>query len=140
MPKERGVVNTWNIEKQFGFVSCNSGKPDAFLHSENIRNRDLRDDVKVKGLKRGDRIRFDLETPETGRGKMVAINIELDNGGDYERERGGGGGGRRRSASRSRSARRRSPSDRSASRRRRSPSGHHRSASRRGSRDSRRRR
>mmetsp|Transcript_57156 Transcript_57156/g.183679 ORF Transcript_57156/g.183679 Transcript_57156/m.183679 type:complete len:149 (-) Transcript_57156:86-532(-) len=119
MGRERGVVNTWNVEKQFGFVSVTSGKPDAFLHSENIRDRDLRDEVKVKGLKRGDKIRFDLEPPETGRGKMVAVNIELEGykGG------GGGGGGGRRSDSRSRSrSRRRSPSVRRSPSRRRSPS------------------
>merc|ERR1719265_103710 len=91
--KEKGIVNTWNIEKQFGFVSVSSGKPDAFLHSENIRDRDLRDEVKTKGMKRGDKITFELEPPETGRGKMVAINIELE----------GGRGGRDRSSSRSRS-------------------------------------
>mmetsp|Transcript_86720 Transcript_86720/g.248810 ORF Transcript_86720/g.248810 Transcript_86720/m.248810 type:complete len:145 (-) Transcript_86720:173-607(-) len=109
MPKEKGLVNTWNTDKQFGFVSCSSGKPDAFLHSENIRDRDLRDRVKKNGLQRGDKISFDLETPETGRGKMVAINIEIEGG-------GGGGGGRSESRSRS-PPRRRSPS-----RRRRSPS------------------
>mmetsp|Transcript_82226 Transcript_82226/g.158847 ORF Transcript_82226/g.158847 Transcript_82226/m.158847 type:complete len:146 (+) Transcript_82226:132-569(+) len=109
MPRERGVVNTWNIEKQFGFVSVTSGKPDAFLHSENIRDRDLRDEVKVKGLKRGDKIRFDLEPPETGRGKMVAMNIELE------------GWKCGRSVSRSRSPRR-SPSPRRSRSRRRSAS------------------
>eukprot|EP00419_Tripos_fusus_P028834 CAMPEP_0172719642 /NCGR_PEP_ID=MMETSP1074-20121228/75624_1 /TAXON_ID=2916 /ORGANISM="Ceratium fusus, Strain PA161109" /LENGTH=183 /DNA_ID=CAMNT_0013545021 /DNA_START=175 /DNA_END=725 /DNA_ORIENTATION=+ len=80
MPRERGVVNTWNGEKQFGFVSVTNGKADAFLHSENVRDRDLRDEVKKKGFKRGDKIRFDLEPPETGRGKMVAVNIELEAG------------------------------------------------------------
>eukprot|EP00927_Polykrikos_kofoidii_P058743 TRINITY_DN53473_c0_g1_i1.p1 TRINITY_DN53473_c0_g1~~TRINITY_DN53473_c0_g1_i1.p1 ORF type:complete len:151 (+),score=15.37 TRINITY_DN53473_c0_g1_i1:149-601(+) len=124
MGKERGVVNTWNVEKQFGFVSINSGKPDAFLHSENIRDRDLRDEVKVKGMRRGDKIRFDLETPETGRGKMVAVNIELEDGG----YRGRGGGRGRSSPSRSRSHRRRSPSPR----RRRSPSLRRRNSRRRG--------
>merc|ERR1719293_276852 len=98
MPRERGVVNTWNVEKQVGFVSVTSGKPDAFLHSENIKDRDLRDEVKQSGLKRGDKIRFDLEPPETGRGKMVAVNIELEGG-------GGGGGDKRRGSSRSRSSR-----------------------------------
>mmetsp|Transcript_26623 Transcript_26623/g.48790 ORF Transcript_26623/g.48790 Transcript_26623/m.48790 type:complete len:125 (+) Transcript_26623:57-431(+) len=98
MPKERGVVNTWNVEKQFGFVSVNSGKPDAFMHSENIIDRGLRDEIKAKGFKRGDKIRFDLEPPERGRGqKMVAVNIELDGPG------GRSSGGRKRSSSRSRS-------------------------------------
>eukprot|EP00927_Polykrikos_kofoidii_P080555 TRINITY_DN77448_c0_g1_i1.p2 TRINITY_DN77448_c0_g1~~TRINITY_DN77448_c0_g1_i1.p2 ORF type:complete len:151 (-),score=23.91 TRINITY_DN77448_c0_g1_i1:56-508(-) len=119
MGKERGVVNTWNVEKQFGFVSISSGKPDAFLHLENLRDPELRDEVKMKGMKRGDKIRFDLEPPETGRGKMVAVNIELDDGSGG----GGRGGGRARSRSRSRS-RRRSPSPR----RRRSPSPRYRSS------------
>mmetsp|Transcript_31975 Transcript_31975/g.62918 ORF Transcript_31975/g.62918 Transcript_31975/m.62918 type:complete len:154 (-) Transcript_31975:105-566(-) len=122
MPRERGVVNTWNGEKQFGFVSVTNGKADAFLHSENVRDRDLRDEVKKKGFKRGDKIRFDLEPPETGRGKMVAVNIELE----------GWKGGR--SVSRSRSPRR-SPSPRRSRSRRRSPS-HRRSPTPRRSRRS----
>eukprot|EP00429_Kryptoperidinium_foliaceum_P087167 CAMPEP_0176205786 /NCGR_PEP_ID=MMETSP0121_2-20121125/11774_1 /TAXON_ID=160619 /ORGANISM="Kryptoperidinium foliaceum, Strain CCMP 1326" /LENGTH=102 /DNA_ID=CAMNT_0017544731 /DNA_START=113 /DNA_END=417 /DNA_ORIENTATION=- len=99
MPKERGIVNTWDIDKQFGFVSVTSGKPDAFLHSENIRDLNLREEVKKVGLKRGDKITFNLEPPETGRGKMVAVNIELEGGGGGGGGRGGGGRGRARSES-----------------------------------------
>ncbi|CAK0792507.1 unnamed protein product [Prorocentrum cordatum] len=99
MPKrESGVVNTWNVEKQYGFVSINSGKPDAFLHTDNILDRELREEVKTEGLKRGEKITFDLEPPTTGKGKMVAINIEVTGRGG----RGGGGRGRSRSGSRRR--------------------------------------
>uniref|UniRef100_A0A7S1AW56 CSD domain-containing protein n=1 Tax=Noctiluca scintillans TaxID=2966 RepID=A0A7S1AW56_NOCSC len=80
MPRDKGMVNTWNTEKQFGFVSCNNAREDLFLHAENISNLNLREEIKNRGFQRGDRIRFDIEPPVTGRGKMVAMNVEMDKG------------------------------------------------------------
>ncbi|CAE7237455.1 unnamed protein product [Symbiodinium sp. CCMP2592] len=51
-PKESGTVNSWNVERQFGFVSCDGNRSDVFLHAEGFRDVDVRDRVKKSGLKR----------------------------------------------------------------------------------------
>mmetsp|Transcript_101613 Transcript_101613/g.287944 ORF Transcript_101613/g.287944 Transcript_101613/m.287944 type:complete len:153 (-) Transcript_101613:78-536(-) len=101
-PKETGTINSWNNDKQFGFISCDGNRPDVFFHAEGVRDTDVRDMVKTKGLKRGDRIMFDVREPEGSRKKLEAMNVELV---DEGRSRGGGSGGagRKRSRSRSRS-------------------------------------
>mmetsp|Transcript_7536 Transcript_7536/g.13593 ORF Transcript_7536/g.13593 Transcript_7536/m.13593 type:complete len:151 (+) Transcript_7536:79-531(+) len=80
-----GIVNTWVEERGFGFISPNDGSMgDLFVHIDNIKDRSIRN------LKRGDRVRYDIEmntNPTKNAGKRLAINVEL---------RGGGGGGRER--------------------------------------------
>mmetsp|Transcript_84853 Transcript_84853/g.104050 ORF Transcript_84853/g.104050 Transcript_84853/m.104050 type:complete len:134 (+) Transcript_84853:87-488(+) len=112
--KETGVVNSWNVQRQFGFASCDSSRQDVFVHAEAFKDMEVRDRVKKSGLQRGDHVRFDVK--DTGRGKKPeAKNVELDETG-RSRERGGS---RRRSRSRGRSDSRRSRRRRSDSRRRR---------------------
>ncbi|CAE7717135.1 unnamed protein product, partial [Symbiodinium necroappetens] len=94
---ESGTVNSWNVERQFGFISCDGNRSDVFLHAEGFRDVDVRDRVKKNGLKRGDHVRFDLKEPDGSRRKLEAKNVEL-----VESR-----GERRRSRSRSRSRRRR---------------------------------
>uniref|UniRef100_A0A7S1AIN6 CSD domain-containing protein n=1 Tax=Noctiluca scintillans TaxID=2966 RepID=A0A7S1AIN6_NOCSC len=110
-PKDKGVVNTWNTDKQFGFVSCDNAREDLFLHAENVPNMKLREEIKTRGFSRGDRIRFDIEPPVTGRGKMVAMNVEMDKGQGRSASRGGRSRSRRRSDDRNRSRRSRGRSD-----------------------------
>merc|ERR1712232_575561 len=76
-PRLRGVVNSWNVEKQFGFISCEGDRPDVFFHAEGIRDLDVRDVVKTKGLKRGDRVDFITKEPEGNRRKCEAQDVEL---------------------------------------------------------------
>mmetsp|Transcript_87481 Transcript_87481/g.270867 ORF Transcript_87481/g.270867 Transcript_87481/m.270867 type:complete len:208 (+) Transcript_87481:47-670(+) len=79
-PRETGTINTWNKDKQFGFVSCNSrNRPDLFVHAEYIENVDQRYKAKNKGLRRGDRIAFDIQEPRPASGKKSAeaVNVEL---------------------------------------------------------------
>ncbi|CAE7204599.1 unnamed protein product [Symbiodinium natans] len=76
-PKETGTVNSWNVERQFGFISCDGNRSDVFLHAEGFRDVDVRDRVKKNGLKRGERVRFDLKEPDGSRRKLEAKNVEL---------------------------------------------------------------
>ncbi|CAE8602398.1 unnamed protein product, partial [Polarella glacialis] len=115
-PKESGTVNSWNTEKQFGFVSCDGNRPDIFCHAEGFPDFADRDVVKSKGLRRGDRLRFDVKEPDGSRKKLEAMNVQL-----VEDRRG------RRDGSENRQDRRK----RSNSKRRRSPSRSRRSRSRR---------
>merc|ERR1719436_259032 len=63
--REAGTVNTWNNEKQFGFVSCTSSNmADLFLHAEYFDNLDQRNRAKTRGLRRGDKVEFDVEEPQ----------------------------------------------------------------------------
>mmetsp|Transcript_21255 Transcript_21255/g.35449 ORF Transcript_21255/g.35449 Transcript_21255/m.35449 type:complete len:131 (-) Transcript_21255:31-423(-) len=113
-PQETGTVNSWNVQRQFGFASCDSSRQDVFVHAEAFKDMEVRDRVKKSGLQRGDHVRFDVK--DTGRGKKPeAKNVELDEQGrSGERQ-----GGSRRSRSRGRSDSRRSRRRRSDSRRRR---------------------
>eukprot|EP00913_Durusdinium_trenchii_P018894 g17755.t1 len=101
--REKGTINTWNTERQFGFVSCDSGRQDLFTHAEYIADTNARYDAKTRGLRRGDRT-------DGNKKSMQAVNVEIidlvkrsrspsrrrsrSRGG---RGRGGGGGGRSRS-------------------------------------------
>merc|ERR1719436_798432 len=76
--REAGTVNTWNSEKQFGFVSCTtSNMPDLFLHAEYFNQLDQRNRAKTRGLRRGDKVEFDVEEPQAGKRSAQAVNAEL---------------------------------------------------------------
>lgn len=76
--RETGTVNTWNNEKQFGFVSCtSSNRADLFLHAEYFEDLDQRYKAKNRGLRRGDKVEFDVEEPQAGKKSAQAINAEL---------------------------------------------------------------
>eukprot|EP00405_Crypthecodinium_cohnii_P006842 CAMPEP_0194782142 /NCGR_PEP_ID=MMETSP0323_2-20130528/78207_1 /TAXON_ID=2866 ORGANISM="Crypthecodinium cohnii, Strain Seligo" /NCGR_SAMPLE_ID=MMETSP0323_2 /ASSEMBLY_ACC=CAM_ASM_000346 /LENGTH=69 /DNA_ID=CAMNT_0039720881 /DNA_START=67 /DNA_END=272 /DNA_ORIENTATION=+ len=48
--RETGTINTWNVDKQFGFVSCtSSNRADLFLHAEYFENPDQRNKAKNRG-------------------------------------------------------------------------------------------
>merc|ERR1719379_1303928 len=89
----RGLVTTWNEDKGYGFISPSDGKlgGDLFVHVDSLRDRS------VKSLKRGDRVRFDVElntNPTRNSGKKFAVNVEVIGGnkrGD-DRDRSGGRG------------------------------------------------
>ena len=34
-------MNSWNVERQFGFISCDSSRGDVFLHAEGFRDVDV---------------------------------------------------------------------------------------------------
>ncbi|CAL1168633.1 unnamed protein product [Cladocopium goreaui] len=111
--REKGTVNTWNNDRQFGFVSCDSGRQDLFTHAEYITDTNARYDAKTRGLRRGDRIAFDVEEPQGNKKSMQAVNVEIldlvkrsrSPSRRRSRSRGRGGGGRGRSRSRGRNTR-----------------------------------
>mmetsp|Transcript_87179 Transcript_87179/g.178203 ORF Transcript_87179/g.178203 Transcript_87179/m.178203 type:complete len:195 (+) Transcript_87179:86-670(+) len=113
--REKGTINTWNNDRQFGFVSCDSGRQDLFTHAEYITDTNARYDAKTRGLRRGDRIAFDVEEPQGNKKSMQAVNVEIldlvkrsrspSRRRSRSRGRGGGGGGRGRSRSRGRNTR-----------------------------------
>lgn len=76
-PRQKGIINTWNVEKQFGFVSCDGGHPDLFTHAEYIKNVQQRYEAKNRGLRRGDRIAFDIQEPMGGKKSAEAVHVEL---------------------------------------------------------------
>merc|ERR1719409_150273 len=92
-----GLVTTWVEERGYGFISPNDGNiGDLFVHIDSLRDRSL------KSLKRGDRVRFEVElntNPTKNSGKKFAVNVELTGGRDRDRSRSR----RRKSRSRSRS-------------------------------------
>ncbi|CAE8728100.1 unnamed protein product, partial [Polarella glacialis] len=108
--KETGTINTWNMDKQFGFVSCDSGRVDLFTHSEYIKDTQQRYEAKNHGMRRGDRIEFEVREPDGGRKSAEAYNVVLV---DFK--------ARSRSRSRSRSRRQSRRRSRSRSRRRDPP-------------------
>eukprot|EP00448_Togula_jolla_P034862 CAMPEP_0170627338 /NCGR_PEP_ID=MMETSP0224-20130122/31919_1 /TAXON_ID=285029 /ORGANISM="Togula jolla, Strain CCCM 725" /LENGTH=232 /DNA_ID=CAMNT_0010954333 /DNA_START=21 /DNA_END=717 /DNA_ORIENTATION=+ len=73
-----GVVNTWVEERGYGFISPTDDKVgDLFVHVDNIKDRN------IKQLKRGDRVRFDVEmntNPTKNAGKRLAINVVMASG------------------------------------------------------------
>eukprot|EP00405_Crypthecodinium_cohnii_P044463 CAMPEP_0206586422 /NCGR_PEP_ID=MMETSP0325_2-20121206/37013_1 /ASSEMBLY_ACC=CAM_ASM_000347 /TAXON_ID=2866 /ORGANISM="Crypthecodinium cohnii, Strain Seligo" /LENGTH=244 /DNA_ID=CAMNT_0054094177 /DNA_START=23 /DNA_END=758 /DNA_ORIENTATION=+ len=75
--RETGTVNTWNTDKQFGFVSCtSSNRADLFLHAEYFDSVDHRNRVKTRGLRRGDRIEFTIEDVP-GKKSAQAMHADL---------------------------------------------------------------
>ncbi|CAE7264614.1 unnamed protein product [Symbiodinium sp. CCMP2592] len=75
--REKGTINTWNNDRQFGFVSCDSGRQDLFTHAEYITDTNARYDAKTRGLRRGDRISFEVEEPQGNKKSQQAVNVEI---------------------------------------------------------------
>eukprot|EP00434_Breviolum_minutum_P006806 symbB.v1.2.006000.t1/scaffold338.1/size227548/2 len=106
--REKGTINTWNTDRQFGFVSCDSGRQDLFTHAEYITDTNARYDAKTRGLRRGDRIAFDVEEPQGSKKSMQAVNVDIielvkrSRSPSRRRSRSRGNRGRGRSRSRGR--------------------------------------
>merc|ERR1712232_564342 len=106
-----GLVTTWVEGRGFGFISPTEHNiGDLFVHVDSLRDRSIR------SLKRGDRVRFEVEmntNPTKNSGKKFAVNVELTGGRDKDRSRSRG---RSRSRSKRRSRSRSSRKSRSSSR------------------------
>mmetsp|Transcript_22768 Transcript_22768/g.51982 ORF Transcript_22768/g.51982 Transcript_22768/m.51982 type:complete len:153 (-) Transcript_22768:52-510(-) len=127
-----GIVTTWVEERGYGFISPNDSKVgDLFVHVDAIKDRS------IKKLKRGQRVKFDVElntNPTKNSGKKFAVNVEVVGGGGSSSrggrdDRRGRSPSRRRKDSKSRSpsrkrshSRKRGRSDSHSSRKSRSPS------------------
>ena len=62
-----GVVKWFNMEKGYGFISCDNGN-DVFAHHSQIKDKGPH-----KDLHEGENVSFDIEKSEKG---PMAINIE----------------------------------------------------------------
>lgn len=65
----KGSVKNWNADKGFGFIITDDGD-DIFV---NIN--DLHPSLKTRGLREGDRVKFDIKTDMKG---DKAVNVRLD--------------------------------------------------------------
>ncbi len=65
----KGSVKNWNAENGYGFIITDEGD-DIFV---NIN--DLHVSLKSRGLREGDRVKFDIKTDMKG---DKAVNVRLD--------------------------------------------------------------
>ncbi len=63
-----GTVKFFNYDRGYGFISNDSGGPDAFVHISAVEAAGL------PGLNKDERVSYDLETG-TG-GKSSAVNLQ----------------------------------------------------------------
>eukprot|EP00484_Ammonia_sp_Unknown_P018721 CAMPEP_0197045514 /NCGR_PEP_ID=MMETSP1384-20130603/21356_1 /TAXON_ID=29189 /ORGANISM="Ammonia sp." /LENGTH=129 /DNA_ID=CAMNT_0042477137 /DNA_START=882 /DNA_END=1268 /DNA_ORIENTATION=- len=83
--KYTGRVKRFNSVKGFGFITCDDGTGDVFVHQTEIHATGYR------SLADGEDVEFDVVVQDDGRRK--AINV-TGPGGAYVKGAGGGGGGR----------------------------------------------
>ncbi len=67
MAKTTGVVKWFDVERGYGFISCNNGN-DVFVHHSQVKEKG-----NDKDLHEGESITFDIE--EGTRGPM-AVNVQ----------------------------------------------------------------
>lgn len=80
-----GELLRWNADKGFGFIKPDKGDEDLFCHVSALLDGD-------GSVRDGDRVRFVVEYDDR-KGKLRALQVEVDGGGGGKR---GGGGGRGR--------------------------------------------
>merc|ERR1719251_621865 len=87
-PKVTGVCKRFNSAKGFGFIACDDGSGDVFVHQTEIYSEGFR------SLAEGEKLEFDVVVQDDGRRK--AVNVTGPNGATVKgqpREQGGFGGG-----------------------------------------------
>ena len=67
MAKYTGVVKWYNVDKGYGFISCNEGN-DVFVHHSQIKEKGPN-----KDLHEGENITFDIQENEKG---PMAVNLQ----------------------------------------------------------------
>ncbi len=63
----RGKVKWFNERKGFGFISCNDGSGDVFVHYSSLQQKGF------KTLKEGEEVEFEVTNTEKG---PKAINVK----------------------------------------------------------------
>merc|ERR1740116_539115 len=83
-----GICKRFNSAKGFGFIACDDGSGDVFVHQTEIYAYGFR------SLAEGEKLEFDVVVQDDGRRK--AVNVTGPNGATVKgqpREQGGFGGG-----------------------------------------------
>jgi CspA family cold shock protein len=70
MTKMIGKIATWNLERGFGFIKCDDGGADVFVHCSDLS------DLSRDHLPVGTRVSFDIAPPDRS-GKQRAINVSI---------------------------------------------------------------
>ena len=70
--RARGVCAHWNFEKGFGFIHCNDGSDDIFVHQTELQMQGYR------SLNVNDHVEFDISSDVKGR--RLAVNVTGPNG------------------------------------------------------------
>ena len=65
----KGSVKNWNAERGYGFIITDEGD-DIFVNAN-----DLHISIQNRGLREGDRVKFDVKTDMKG---DKAVNVRLD--------------------------------------------------------------
>ncbi|MDL2274207.1 cold-shock protein [Oscillospiraceae bacterium OttesenSCG-928-G22] len=66
-----GTVKWFNAEKGYGFITCDDGSDDVFVHFSAIQSDGFRT------LEEGQKVTFDKEPDPRDSSKMRAANVQL---------------------------------------------------------------
>lgn len=69
--RQSGILKFYNAAKGFGFIAPADGSKDVFVHATALEASG------IAMLNEGDKVSFELEDDERGRGKK-AVQIKLD--------------------------------------------------------------
>merc|ERR1719384_1809606 len=81
----KGVVKRFNAQKGFGFITCDDGSGDVFVHFSEVKAQGF------KTLGEGEKVEFNVVIQDDGRRK--ATNVTGPGGADVIGDQGQGGGG-----------------------------------------------
>ena len=70
MSRVNGTVKFFNHTRGFGFISPEGGDKDVFVHASALERSG------VPALNEGDKVSFEIEDDQRGRGKQAA-NVQL---------------------------------------------------------------
>lgn len=65
----QGVVKWFQASKGFGFIGCEDGQPDVFVHHTCIKMAGYRE------LKQGQRVEFDVEVGPKGKPQAIDVVV-----------------------------------------------------------------
>ena len=72
--KMNGIVKRYDTQKGYGFIACDDGLGDLFVHVSEIKWRE------IKMLRAGERVAFDVVIQQDGRRKAINVMIIGDSG------------------------------------------------------------
>ena len=67
--RQQGIVKWFNSAKGYGFIGCDSGESDVFVHFSAIQKEGF------KELKENDRVEFHIETGTKGKPQAAQVIV-----------------------------------------------------------------